>query len=251
MILNLSLTLGFALFSANSPALAQTPALDQLIPGYRPTVFTSKDQVQKLFDDMPWTFREKKFFGIDQGSQCYMRAHIWTYDFDRNQNVKAMKAFVFYTHAYKEWYKKKYKTKFDWWFHVTPYTLLKNPETQQLEEWTLDATFSDEILPMKPWTDKFVYSQRPCKEFVPYSKFKCEVTGLDRDDPTACTETIMGTEHCYLVRMPATIYEPSDIEAYEAGQGNGLRWDYTQVAESLDKAPTEKSKKFWKKRLGF
>lgn len=228
--------------------LAQTrPALDQVAPGYQPTVFTSKDQVQKLFDEMPWSFRAPSLLGLNQGSQCYMRAQIWSYDWSRNQNVKAMKAFVFYTHAFKDAYKKKNHKKFDWWFHVTPYVLMRDAQTQEIQEWTMDATFSDEPLNMKPWTDLFVDTKRQCAEFVPYDKFRCEVEGASDQ----CPHTITGTEHCYLVRVPANIYQPEDIEAYQAGQKRGFEFEYNQVSEALDKAPLNSSKKFWKSRLGF
>ncbi|MBS1960185.1 MAG: hypothetical protein JST80_11980 [Bdellovibrionales bacterium] len=228
-------------------ASANRPALDQVAPGYQPTVFSSRDQVQKLFDEMPYSFRAPSLFGLNQGSQCYMRAEIWTYDWYRNQNIKAMKAFVFYTHAYKEAYKKIYKKRFDWWFHVTPYVLVRDPQTQTLTELALDATFSDNPLEMKPWTDLFVYTKRQCAEFVPYDQFRCEVEGAS----DACPRTVIGTEHCYLVRVPANIYQPEDIEAYQAGRKHGFDFEINQVSESLDKAPLNSSKKFWKSRLGF
>lgn len=246
-LLSLGLTLIQATASAQAPA-----SLDRAVPGYEPTVFTSKDQIQKLFDDMPWSFRAPSLMGINQGSQCYMRAHIWSYDAYRNQGVKLMKAFVFYTHAYKEWYKKKYHKKFDWWFHVTPYTLLKNPETNQIEEWTLDATFSDEIQNMKPWTDLFVMSGRKCAEFVPYQKFKCEVEGAGADEANPCQTTVKGYEHCYIVRTAGNVYDPDEIEAAHASNRTRFEWDQSakdKLCESLDKAPLKSSEKDWLRRL--
>lgn len=253
----LSLFCGAAAQAQVAPIAPAAPVSPELaFPGYEPTVFTSRDQVQKVFDEMPWSFKSPTtLFGRDLGgSQCYQRAHIWSYDFARNQNIKAMKAFVFYTHTFKEWHKKHKKKKFDWWFHVTPYVLLKNPETQQIEELTLDATFSDEILPMKPWTDLFVASGRKCAENVPYQKFKCEVEGVGADENNPCEYTVKGTEHCYLVRVPATMFEPDEIEAYHASG----RWDFSwnafamgKLHESLEKAPLDKSKKDWYRRLGI
>lgn len=235
-------------------AQAQVPvSADKAVPGYEPTVFSSKDQVQKLFDDMPWSFRAPSVMGLNQGSQCYMRAHMWSYDSFRNQNVKLMKAFVFYTHTYKEWHKKKFHKKFDWWFHVTPYTLVKNAETQQIEEWTLDATFSDEIQNMKPWTDLFVRSGKKCAEYVPYEKFKCEVMGVHTEkNPTGCEEAIRGTEHCYIVRTAGTVYDPDEIEAAHASNRTRFEWDANakdKLCESIDKAPLNSSTKFWLERL--
>lgn len=243
---------------------AKTLPLDKIAPGYSPTVFSSKDEVMKLWDIMPWSeFKpgDRRF----NPSQCYMRAQLWGYDFYRNHQVNAMKVFVFYTHTFKRWYEnwakanKKKDKKFDWWYHVAPYVLLKDPASQSLQEWVLDPSFAfmlggsdpkstDRPLNMKEWTDLFVESKRACKEFVRYQDFQCEVESASQD----CPKIQYGTEHCYIIRTPAPVYNPDEIAELHSGSRKGYSWDYKNTTESLEKAPAGlKNENFWRKRIGF
>ena len=49
-----------------------------------------------------------------RNSQCYERAHVWSYELFDSKNIFSYKAFIFFT--------RKYITNFDknWWFHVAP-----------------------------------------------------------------------------------------------------------------------------------
>lgn len=227
----LALAVLFVSISSN----AQPTALDQLFPGYQPTVFKSYSDVKKVFDDyMPLGFKTGTWGRV---SQCYQRAELWSYNLYRNYQINPMKVFIFYTHTYRRAYD------FDWWFHVAPYVLMRNPSTQQLEEYVLDPIFVDEPLSMKPWTDLFLESHRKCAEFVPYEKFRREV----ENGPDA----IYGHEHCYIVRVPATDYDPTDVEAREAGRINGYHYNMDELQQAVTYAPTNGMRGYWRDLLGL
>jgi hypothetical protein len=224
-----------ALFISLSASAQNQPALDQLFPGYQPTVFQSYDEVKKVFDDyMPLGFKTGSW---GRPSQCYQRAELWSYNLYRNYHINPMKVFIFYTHTYRSAYN------FDWWFHVAPYVLVKNPSTQQLEEYVLDPIFVDEPLSMKPWTDLFLESHRKCAEFVPYEKFRREVESGN--------DAVYGKEHCYIVRVPATDYDPTDVEAREAGQKNGYIYGRDELEQAVTYAPTNGMRGWWRAQLGL
>lgn len=224
-----------------SVSFAQTTELDRLYPGYVPTVFHSYDEVTKVFDDqMPMGFKTGNW---GPSSQCYQRAELWSYNFYRNYRVNAMKVFVFYTHTYRQAYHAMYGKKFEWWFHVAPYLLVRDASTQILKEFVVDPTFSDTPQEMKPWTDMFVETHRKCAEFVPFEKFEAEV----RNGPDA----IFGKEHCYIVRSPATDYDPTDVEARSLGQKTGFVYGMDELHQAVTYAPTARMRGWWKAQLGL
>lgn len=210
-------------------------------PGYAPTVLPSKAEVDEVFNYLPTDFKNP--WRTFNGSQCFHRAHIWSYDLAKNRSIQTMKTFVFYTHQYREWHKKVLKKKFDWWFHVSPYVLSKNNETGAVEEWVIDATFADRPQNMKEWTDLFVFSKMKCAEDVPYSKFSKEVENVPGK--------ILGKEHCYVVRVPAVDLEPVQVAQRTNGTLQSYNWYVGEVKEAIEKASRGNMEEVYKKRLGI
>ena len=64
-------------------------------------------------------------------------------------------------------------------------------------------------------------------------------------------DAVFGTEHCYIVRVPATDFDPIDVEARTSGQKTSYEWNYQNIEQSLDRAQTAGKREWWKKRLGF
>lgn len=176
------------------------------------------------------------------GSRCFQRAEVRTYDIYRNNHINAVKVFVFYTHADKEAYQRQFSHSFVWWFHAYSYVLAKDANGQ-VKELTTDPSFADKPLNIQDWSMLFVDTKKKCKEYVPYSQFSNEVEG----GPDAT----VGTEHCYLVRVPAVDYDPRAEEARDSGEVKDYQFDLRDVKAAAKLAPTNDSSDYIMSLMGL
>lgn len=163
---------------------------------YEPTVLATEADGKKLFD----TLKRR----ANSYSQCYNRAHVWSYESKINQKVDSMKVFVFYTRKYIREYN------FNWWFHVAPFTYVSAPEGRQ--ERVLDRTFAKGPLSMKRWTDIFMRNKVECTSINKYSDY----------------ENHQDKAYCYLYRASMFYYQPLDLEALEntgKTKTDWVRWE--------------------------
>lgn len=204
------------LFTALMLQMAQATTIDpaKRFPGYAPTILESEQKASEVFNEMNIRFR--KIFP----TQCTARAHTWSFELDRTHQIKTQKVFVFYTQAYHRYYAEKYDRKFIWWFHVSPYILIKN-SNNSVEERVMDRAFSDQSQTMKEWTDMFIRSKEPCIENVPFASFEGDVTGYGA--------SYNAQAHCYIVRAPMYDMFPADADHRERGARSELEWDIGQV----------------------
>ena len=72
---------------------------------YTPTIIANMDLVNTYF-------KESRY--INKESQCFNRAHIWSYEWFIKRSINSNKTWIFFTRRYIR------KFKFDWWFHVSP-----------------------------------------------------------------------------------------------------------------------------------
>src|SRR5690606_20231897 len=77
-----------------------------------PTILGSYSEAQSIFRQMNRSYYNK--------SECTDRAHVWSYEEWRRQGLISRKVFMFFTNTYIRRYN------YGWWFHVSPYTLVKN-----------------------------------------------------------------------------------------------------------------------------
>jgi hypothetical protein len=229
-------SLALLMLSLDASAQTQTHDLARLYPGYAPTVFKGTADIFSLFKQMPTDFEA----GKKSKSQCFQRAEIWTYDFTLNHQVSAMKVFIFYTHSYRD-FKEAKGDDFDWWFHVAPYVLYEGANST-IKEAVLDPTFADKPMNMQAWSKLFVNSGKSCKEFVRFSEFADEVKDFTSKP---------STEDCYLVRVPASDYDPIAVEARDSGSVTGYQFDLDEVAVAVENAPNPTLRKEIKNRLGL
>lgn len=160
---------------------------------YEPTNLSSMEQATAAFKLM-----NRKH---QRDSQCYNRAHVWTYEEFNRSGLRSMKLFMFFTRSYI----RKYRYK--WWFHVTPMTYVNGTAI------TMDRTFMKGPVAIKTWTDNFIYSKRNCPVISKYSQY--------RDNQEA--------EHCYL--HPASMYywQPRDLENNERNGYTKTNWIKKEV----------------------
>lgn len=145
---------------------------------YTPTDLRSYSEAQSIFSQMR---------RAQSRSQCYNRAHIWTYEEFQRSGLRSMKLFMFFTRSYI------YQYRYKWWFHVTPMTFVNGTAM------TMDRTFMRRPVDIKTWTDNFIYSKRNCPIINKYSSYSQH----------------QDTEHCYLHPASMFFWQPRDLETHE------------------------------------
>lgn len=132
---------------------------------------------------------------LDPDSQCYNRAHIWSYNlstkFLNNRTINLGKAWLFFTKRYIREYNYK------WWFHVAPYTYLKGDN----REIVLDRTYYHSPRRIQNWTNSFMKNNSKCRRVEYYSHYN----------------NYQESEYCYLIKSSMYYYQPYQIENLEKG----------------------------------
>jgi hypothetical protein len=144
---------------------------------YEPTILNSYNDATQIFRRMRRDYQTN--------SQCYNRAHIWTWEEYNRSQLRSKKYFLFFTARYIRAYR------YHWWFHVTPAVSING-----LGDRMLDRRYTVEIKSIKDWTDKFIYSKRSCPIVFKYNDY--------RNNQYA--------EHCYLIPVSMYFWQPRDIE---------------------------------------
>jgi hypothetical protein len=160
---------------------------------YVPTVLNSMDEATEMFESMTTKMRNR--------SQCFNRAHVWTYNLYTSRRLNSQKVFMFFTSSYIR------RFDYKWWFHVAPFVMVKN-ENGKVEEMVLDRTFKDEISTMKDWSDDFIKTKKACPTVAKYSDY----------------ELNQKVQDCYFIKTPMYTWEPTDIEKAETEGLNKLNW---------------------------
>lgn len=133
----------------------------------------------------------RQFYDQDKKtSQCYDRAHVWTYFSLIKHGVHLPKMWLFFADHYIRAYR------FKWWFHVAPYALVNM--RGQVNERIMDRKFFSYPLKVKLWTDLFMENKNSCKEVELYTDYS---EHPDEND-------------CYLIRSTPYFWQPRDLERY-------------------------------------
>jgi hypothetical protein len=211
---------------------------------YTPSTLSSKSEAQRIFD----TFRELSF-----KSECFQRAHNWSYDMYTSYGVRSMKNFLFFTSKFRA---RGYK----WWFHVAPMVYVNDSTDSSLvdpyesrrrsaaaiekdrslglgNQVMMDAEFGiSGPRTVQAWTDHFMmdpnFVKRPipnhpiCKEIKKYSEYANN----------------QQSSLCYTLPMPMYYYTPADAENLE---DYGTRLDYFESSR-LKAMRKCQYKRFWK-----
>lgn len=118
-------------------------------------------------------------------SQCFKRAHMWSYDMWSKMGVTSQKIFMFYTKRYQ------ILEEFDWWFHVAPLVTVNG------EDFVMDGTFMTKPTRVQEWKNYFLKTDKiSCPEINTYQQF----------------ENNHWTRLCYLMKTPMYYFRPLDIE---------------------------------------
>lgn len=145
---------------------------------FAPTDLKNYDEALKVFNNM--------LNDGDKGwSQCFQRAHMWSFDMWSKLNIFSQKIFVFYTKRYQileEW---------NWWFHVAPMV------TAGGVDYVMDGTFMKKPTEVKEWLNYFLRTDKiTCPEITTYQEF----------------ENGHWKRLCYVMKVPMYYLRPLDME---------------------------------------
>ena len=132
------------------------------------TVLESYSDLSTIFNRMNRSWKAK--------TECTDRAHIWSYEEWKRSGHVSKKVFLFFTNTYIRRYN------YHWWFHVSPYNLVKNGDS--ITEYVVDRKYTSTPRTMKSWTDIFIKSKRSCP-VTTYRHYRANK---------------YGSEHCFAVK---------------------------------------------------
>ena len=138
-------------------------------------------------------------------SQCYARAHMWTYEAFLEYGDNLGKVWIFFSDKYIR------EFDHDWWFHVAPYAHIKDYSTPMV----LDRGFTKIPYQLENWKNIFIKNEASCRRIYDYSEYPKN------------TEK----EYCFLMFSSAYYWQPRDLEALGKNTRK-FRWGY--VLEDLD-----------------
>lgn len=150
---------------------------------YEPTIVPNMEEAQKVFSRMRRSYQNE--------SQCFNRAHIWTFEAFKKTGLYSKKIFLFFTNRYIRNYR------YHWWFHVSP--MITVATEQGVFDKVIDRRYTRGPLSIKAWTDVFVYSHRNCPVAEKYSEYRRN----------------QSIEHCYIMPRSMYFYHPSDMSRQE------------------------------------
>ena len=148
------------------------------LSGDTPTRFSTYDQAQSLMNTFDGATSDE--------SQCYNRAHMWTYEAFAEQRVNLNKVWIFFTHKYIREYKYK------WWFHVSPYAMVADAN----ERYVLDRGFTQVPFNMTNWKNIFIKSKQECPIIKDYRQY----------------ENNQEAAHCYLIYSNQFYWQPYQLK---------------------------------------
>lgn len=186
-----------------APLIQTPPAMSSLtdeIP-YQPSILKDLDAARSFFYDARRKAKEE--------SQCFNRAHVWTYEWRTKNNLYANKTWLFFTRKFIR------KYKFEWWFHVAPSVLIVHEG--QVRERVMDIKYARGPLKLKQWTDIFMRDNADCPVVQKYSE--------QADYPESGS--------CFVMRSSMYYYQPVDLELFELTGIPKTRWLEPEVKHAF------------------
>lgn len=167
---------------SESDFASEEEVLTSEAPSSQPTLVESMAKAELLFKDMRRARGE---------SECFNRAHVWSYELFTKHQIVSQKMFIFFTIRYIR------EHDFEWWFHVAPMILVN--ENSKMAEKVIDRTFSKGPRDIEAWKTIFIGKDIQCPTVTKYSD--------QADYPF--------TNDCYFMKAPMHVHQPLDLEMQE------------------------------------
>lgn len=173
-------------------------------PSYRPSILKDLEQARKYFYESRTDHHKE--------SQCYNRAHVWTYEWRKKKNLYSSKVWLFFTRKFIR------KYKFEWWFHVSP--MVNVVVDNEVKERVMDMKYARGPLKLKQWTDIFMRDNADCPVVQKYS------------DHANYPES----GSCFVMKSSMYYYQPVDLEEEELSGNVRNRWVPAEVNHAYQEA---------------
>lgn len=160
---------------------------------------------------------------MEERSECFERAHMWSLRAERLHGIKMEKVFLFFTYKFQMKHRvtSRMGRAFTWWFHVAPAVRVNG------ELVVMDATFNDEYMSVNDWARSLMKDPEDCLEMLDRNEY-----ALDRNSTQGYANVSNAYSQCYYIASPRFFYQPVEMGFREASGG------VMQVVEPLE-TPTE------------
>lgn len=182
--------------SHEDPNLTEFNEEKSLLYSEKPSVINSMELAQKFFSAARYK---------DKESQCFNRAHLWSYEWKKKNYLNTAKIFIFFTPRYIR------EHDFHWWFHVAPYVHVAiGPE---IKERVMDRKYLKQPSSIKQWVETFMEKGSKCRTVKVYTDYANYPEAGD----------------CYLIRSSMFTYWPLDLELEELNGTKKTSWVESEV----------------------
>ncbi len=145
-------------------------------------------------------------------SQCFNRAMVWSYEWWKEDQVKSMKIFIFFTRNYIR------RFNFEWWFHIAPY--LHVYDGNKITEKVMDLKYTSRPTSFRQWSNIFMKNNSECPIITRYSDYADYPYHGD----------------CFLMRTHMYTYQPADLQMYESWGYSKDQFNLGEVAGAYQEA---------------
>lgn len=164
----------------------------EAIQEFIPSVLKSPDWALRYFRESRIKHKE---------SQCFNRAHVWSYEWYKKRQFYSSKIFLFFTRKFIR------EHKFEWWFHIAPYVHVAYGS--EIKERVMDMKYTRQPSTVVDWVKHFIKVDDP----------KC-ITVKTYSDYANFPEN----GNCYVMRASMYYYWPLDLEKEEQNGTIKANW---------------------------
>lgn len=168
-----------------------------------PSVLNSIQMAQRYFNYARFKHKE---------SQCFNRAHVWSYEWKADNNLNTSKMFIFFSVKYIR------EHDFQWWFHVAPYVHVVIGT--EIKERIMDKKYLRGPSPLREWIDTFMEDGTQCRTINLFSEYA----------------NYPESGECYLLRSSMYTYWPLDLEMEELNGTKKNNWVPEEIKQAYSEA---------------
>ena len=179
------------------PPATMNKAMSELEERYIPSVLKSHEWANKYFKESRKNNKE---------SQCFNRAHVWSYEWYKKHKFFSSKMFIFFTRKFIR------EHNFHWWFHVAPYVHVAIGN--EIKERVMDIKYTKSPVTVGNWIKHFIKLDRPgCLTVQNYSDYA----------------NYPENGNCNLMRANMYYYWPLDLENEELHGTYKTTWPEEEI----------------------